>query len=156
MAASFTIKAKKQSVVLAAESTGFEAVGPADAPKAEAMDEVVDGKTAKEEEELVIASLPNSFNIAGQARLQGVPDEVPASEGAIASAAPAAAAAPEDEDALAARLLMREAALKEQLRENKRMINKSIRELDRERTALQNSEKKLITDIKKAAKDGEL
>ena len=36
------------------------------------------------------------------------------------------------------------------------MINKSIRELDRERTALQNSEKKLITDIKKAAKDGQM
>jgi charged multivesicular body protein 2A len=36
------------------------------------------------------------------------------------------------------------------------MINKSIRELDRERTSLQNSEKKLITDIKKAAKDGQM
>jgi charged multivesicular body protein 2A len=46
--------------------------------------------------------------------------------------------------------------LKEQLRENKRAINKSIRELDRERTSLQNSEKKLITDIKKAAKDGQM
>jgi predicted transcriptional regulator len=46
--------------------------------------------------------------------------------------------------------------LKEQLRENKRAINKSIRELDRERTSLQISEKKLITDIKKAAKDGQM
>ena len=34
-------------------------------------------------------------------------------------------------------------SLKEQMRENKRMINKSIRELDRERTKLQNQEKKL-------------
>ena len=35
-------------------------------------------------------------------------------------------------------------SLKEQMRENKRMINKSIRELDRERTKLQNQEKKLV------------
>ena len=32
----------------------------------EAMEEVVDGKTSKEEEDLVIASLPNSFNVAGR------------------------------------------------------------------------------------------
>ena len=47
-------------------------------------------------------------------------------------------------------------SLKEQMRENKRMINKSIRELDRERTKLQNQEKKLVVDIKKAAKANEM
>jgi hypothetical protein len=46
--------------------------------------------------------------------------------------------------------------MKEVLRENKRMINRSIRELDRERVNLQNNEKKLIVDIKKAAKDGQM
>jgi len=48
-----------------------------------------------------------------------------------------------------------EKTLKEQLRDNKRMINRSIREIDRERTALQQQEKKLIIDIKKMAKEGQ-
>lgn len=40
--------------------------------------------------------------------------------------------------------------------ENKRMLDKSIRELDRERTNLQNQEKKLVADIKKMAKAGQM
>lgn len=46
--------------------------------------------------------------------------------------------------------------LKEQLRENKREINRAIRELDRERTNLQMQEKKLIIEIKKMAKEGQI
>jgi charged multivesicular body protein 2A len=46
--------------------------------------------------------------------------------------------------------------LKEQMRENKRMINRSIRELDRERAGLERQQEKLIKDIKKAAKDGQM
>uniref|UniRef100_A0A7S1BRV2 Charged multivesicular body protein 2a n=1 Tax=Corethron hystrix TaxID=216773 RepID=A0A7S1BRV2_9STRA len=45
--------------------------------------------------------------------------------------------------------------LKEVIRENKREINKSIRELDREKNALEKEEKRLITDIKKQAKAGQ-
>lgn len=44
----------------------------------------------------------------------------------------------------------------ELLRENKRMLDKAIRELDKERTQLQTQEKKLIVDIKKAAKAGQM
>eukprot|EP00899_Mesostigma_viride_P016372 jgi/Mesvir1/24736/Mv21999-RA.1 len=44
----------------------------------------------------------------------------------------------------------------EMLRENKRMLDKSIRELDRERTQLQNNEKKLIAEIKKSAKANQM
>lgn len=44
----------------------------------------------------------------------------------------------------------------ELLRENKRMIDKSIREIERERQGLQNQEKKLIVDIKKTAKQGQM
>lgn len=43
----------------------------------------------------------------------------------------------------------------EMLRENKRMLDKAIRELDRERQGLQNQEKKLIAEIKKTAKQGQ-
>ena len=46
--------------------------------------------------------------------------------------------------------------LKEQMRENKRTITRAIRELDRERTNLQNQEKKLVLDIKKMAKEGQM
>ena len=46
--------------------------------------------------------------------------------------------------------------LEEQLRANKRMINRSIRELDRERTNLQTQEKKIIADIKAAAKNNQM
>jgi hypothetical protein len=44
----------------------------------------------------------------------------------------------------------------EMLRENKRMLDKAIRELDRERMALQNQEKKTIVEIKKMAKEGQM
>ncbi|KAH6818348.1 SNF7 family protein [Perilla frutescens var. frutescens] len=44
----------------------------------------------------------------------------------------------------------------ELLRENKRMLDKSIREIERERQALQTQEKKLITEIKKSAKQGQM
>uniref|UniRef100_A0AAV1TCM2 Uncharacterized protein n=1 Tax=Peronospora matthiolae TaxID=2874970 RepID=A0AAV1TCM2_9STRA len=44
--------------------------------------------------------------------------------------------------------------LREQLRENKREINRAVRQLDRERTNLQLQEKKLILEIKKMAKEG--
>lgn len=46
--------------------------------------------------------------------------------------------------------------LTELLRENKRTLDKAIRELDRERTGLQNQEKKLIAEIKKMAKQGQM
>ncbi|CAI5742369.1 unnamed protein product [Hyaloperonospora brassicae] len=46
--------------------------------------------------------------------------------------------------------------LKEQLRENKREINRAVRQLDRERTNLQLQEKKLIIEIKKMAKQGQI
>lgn len=46
--------------------------------------------------------------------------------------------------------------LKEVLRENKRMINRAIRELDRERTALEREEKKLTIEIKKMAKENQM
>ena len=42
--------------------------------------------------------------------------------------------------------------LKEIVRENQRMIKKSIRELEKEIKTLENNEKKLIADIKKHAK----
>ena len=36
------------------------------------------------------------------------------------------------------------------------MLDKAIRDLDRERMALQNQEKKLIVEIKKTAKQGQM
>ncbi|KAJ3680813.1 hypothetical protein LUZ60_015302 [Juncus effusus] len=44
----------------------------------------------------------------------------------------------------------------ELLRENKRMLDRSIREIDRERQSLQTQEKKLIVEIKKLAKQGQM
>lgn len=44
----------------------------------------------------------------------------------------------------------------ELLRENKRMLDKAIRELDRERMGLQNQEKKIVGEIKKMAKQGQM
>lgn len=44
----------------------------------------------------------------------------------------------------------------EMLRENKRMLDKAIRDVDRERMALQNQEKKLVTEIKKLAKQNQM
>jgi charged multivesicular body protein 2A len=42
------------------------------------------------------------------------------------------------------------------LRENKRMIDRAIRDLDRERMSLQTQEKKMVADIKKMAKDNQM
>jgi len=44
----------------------------------------------------------------------------------------------------------------ELLREQQRLVNKSIREIDRERVALQQNEKKTILEIKKLAKEGQV
>jgi hypothetical protein len=44
----------------------------------------------------------------------------------------------------------------ELLRENKRQLDKAIRELDRERMGLQQQEKKTIAEIKKMAKEGQM
>lgn len=43
----------------------------------------------------------------------------------------------------------------EQLRENKRMIDRSIRELDRERMKMEAQEKKTVAEMKKLAKAGQ-
>lgn len=43
----------------------------------------------------------------------------------------------------------------ETLRENKRILDKSIREIDRERTALQAQEKRTMAEMKKLAKAGQ-
>jgi charged multivesicular body protein 2A len=53
-------------------------------------------------------------------------------------------------------ILGKEKPLKEVLRENKRMINRAVREMDREKTGLEREEKRLIMEIKKAAKDGQM
>eukprot|EP00300_Choanocystis_sp_HF-7_P035091 c48384_g1_i1.p1 GENE.c48384_g1_i1~~c48384_g1_i1.p1 ORF type:complete len:237 (+),score=64.84 c48384_g1_i1:51-713(+) len=45
---------------------------------------------------------------------------------------------------------------KEILRENQRALKKAIRELDRERTTMQANQTKIIADMKKAAKDGQM
>eukprot|EP00816_Leptocylindrus_hargravesii_P005404 CAMPEP_0196819118 /NCGR_PEP_ID=MMETSP1362-20130617/69131_1 /TAXON_ID=163516 /ORGANISM="Leptocylindrus danicus, Strain CCMP1856" /LENGTH=218 /DNA_ID=CAMNT_0042197487 /DNA_START=30 /DNA_END=686 /DNA_ORIENTATION=+ len=52
-------------------------------------------------------------------------------------------------------LFGKEKPLKEVLRENKRMINRAVRELDRERASLEKEEKRLVIDIKKFAKAGQ-
>lgn len=50
----------------------------------------------------------------------------------------------------------KEKPLKEVLRENKRMINRAIRELDREKAALEREEKRLTMEIKKAARQQQM
>ncbi|CAD6977683.1 unnamed protein product, partial [Tilletia controversa] len=44
----------------------------------------------------------------------------------------------------------------ERLREHQRSLQKAVRELDRERSKLEQQDKKLIMDIKKAARDGQM
>jgi charged multivesicular body protein 2A len=44
----------------------------------------------------------------------------------------------------------------EQLREYKRMIDKSVRDLERERTQLQRQEQKILVEIKKSAKANQM
>jgi charged multivesicular body protein 2A len=50
----------------------------------------------------------------------------------------------------------KEKPLKEVMRENKRMITRAIRELDRERAQLEREEKRLTIDIKKMAKEQQM
>jgi len=49
-------------------------------------------------------------------------------------------------------IMGKEKPLKEVLRENKRMINRAIRELDREKIGLEREEKRLTMEIKKSGK----
>jgi charged multivesicular body protein 2A len=49
-----------------------------------------------------------------------------------------------------------EKPLKEIIRENQRMIKKAIREMEKEITNLKTQEKKLVIDIKKSAKVGQM
>jgi len=44
----------------------------------------------------------------------------------------------------------------EVLRENQRLLKRSVREIERERTTLQQQEKKIIIEIKKSAKQGQM
>jgi hypothetical protein len=44
----------------------------------------------------------------------------------------------------------------ELLRRNQRALNKAMRDLDRERARMEQQEKKIITDIKKMAKEGQM
>lgn len=44
----------------------------------------------------------------------------------------------------------------EMLRKNQRSLNKAMRDLDRERSKMEQQEKKIIMDIKKMAKDGQM
>lgn len=46
--------------------------------------------------------------------------------------------------------------LKEVLRENKRMINRAVRELEREKVGLEREEKRLTMEIKKAARENQM
>jgi len=46
--------------------------------------------------------------------------------------------------------------LKEVIREQKRMVNRSIRQLEREKAGLKRDEQKLVIQIKKAAKEGQM
>jgi charged multivesicular body protein 2A len=50
----------------------------------------------------------------------------------------------------------KEKPLKEQLRENKRMITRAVRELDRERRSLEMEEKRLTVEIKKMARENQM
>jgi len=47
-------------------------------------------------------------------------------------------------------------SLQEQLRQNKRVVNRAIREMDRERAALEREKAKIERDIKKLAKQNEM
>jgi charged multivesicular body protein 2A len=46
--------------------------------------------------------------------------------------------------------------LKEQMRRNQRVLKKAIRDVDREKTKLEKQQKKLVSDIKKLAKQGQM
>ena len=53
-------------------------------------------------------------------------------------------------------ILGRDKPLKEILRENKRQITRAVRELDREKAALEKEEKRLTVEIKKAARENQM
>lgn len=53
-------------------------------------------------------------------------------------------------------ILGKQKPLREVIRENKRMIKRAIRELDREKLTLEREEKKLVIEIKKNAKAGQM
>lgn len=44
----------------------------------------------------------------------------------------------------------------EMLRKNQRALNKAMRDLDREKAKMEQQEKKIIIDIKKMAKEGQM
>lgn len=44
----------------------------------------------------------------------------------------------------------------EMLRKNQRALNKAMRDLDREKMRMEQQEKKIIADIKKLAKEGQM
>lgn len=44
----------------------------------------------------------------------------------------------------------------EMLRKNQRALNKAMRDLDREKQRMEQQEKKIIADIKKLAKEGQM
>lgn len=44
----------------------------------------------------------------------------------------------------------------EMLRKNQRALNRAMRDLDREKMRMEQQEKKIIADIKKLAKDGQM
>lgn len=44
----------------------------------------------------------------------------------------------------------------EMLRQNQRALNRAMRDLDREKAKMEQQEKKIIMDIKKMAKDGQM
>lgn len=52
--------------------------------------------------------------------------------------------------------IMKSKPLKEVMRENKRMITRAIRELDREKTGLEREEKRLTMEIKRAARENQM
>lgn len=45
---------------------------------------------------------------------------------------------------------------KELLRKNQRVLNRAVRDMDRERVKMEMQEKKIISDIKKMAKEGQI
>lgn len=53
-------------------------------------------------------------------------------------------------------LFKRQKSPSELLRENKRALDRSIREIERERNALMSQEKKLIAEIKRTAKANQM
>ena len=53
-------------------------------------------------------------------------------------------------------LFGRKKSPEEMLRDNQRVLNKAVRDLDRERTKMEAQEKKLIIDLKKMAKDNQM